>query len=247
MTSLTLLPAVDVAAGRAAQVVPGVGHDRPDDARLLDEPDDPRAVAWGWVRGGARWLHVVDLDRAHRRGHNADLLNALVGELPVPVQVSGGIEDQESLDWALASGAARVNLASTALRDPDWVRAVVRRHGARIAVGIDVQDDEVVARGVKERIGLLQDVLPQLAGLSPAAFVVADASRDGRRSGADVDLFRQAAQQLQAPVIASGGVRDVGDVRALRSLTDDGVVAVILGSALYHGTLTLAQALEAAQ
>lgn len=234
MTALTLLPALDVAAGRAAQL------------GAVDQ-DDPHGVAQGWVRAGATWLHVVDLDRAHRRGDNAELLDALVGAVSVPVQVSGGIEDQEGMDWALATGAARVNLASTALRDPDWVRHAVQRHAGRIAVGIDVRGDEVVARGTQVRVGSLDDVLPRLSGMRDVTFVVADASRDGRRTGADVDLFREVAQRVAGPVIASGGVRDLDDIRALRALTGDGVCGVVLGSALYHGAFTLAQAMDAAR
>ncbi len=234
MTSLTLLPAVDVAAGRAAQVI-GC------------EQDEPLAVAQGWARAGATWLHLVDLDRAHRRGDNVELLDSLVRALRVPVQVSGGIENQQTLDWALATGAARVNLASTALLDPDWVRDAVQSHAGRIAVGIDVRGEDVVARGTQVRIGSLDEVLPSLSGMSGVTFVVADASRDGQRAGADVNLFREVAQRVAGPVIASGGVRDLDDIRSLRSLTGDGVCGAVLGSALYHGAFTLAQALEAAR
>ncbi|MGI8948263.1 MAG: HisA/HisF-related TIM barrel protein [Ornithinimicrobium sp.] len=234
MTSLTLLPAIDVAGGRAAQVVSGVA--------------DPRAIAQAWAQAGATWLHLVDLDRARRTGgDNAAVLTRLVRESPVPVQVSGGIADQESLEVALATGAARVNLASTALLDLEWVWATVRRHGERIAVGIDVQGGAVVARGVDVRIGEVDDVLRSLSGLPAATFVVADASRDGARTGVDADLFREVAQRLGSPVVASGGVRDLGDIRALRALTGSGVTAAILGAALYHGTFTLGEALVAAR
>ena len=119
MSPLQLLPAVDVAAGRARQVVHG--------------SDDPLTVARRWVSQGARWVHLVDLDRAHRRGEATALLAAVVAALPVPVQLSGGVDDEESLAAALGTGAARVNLASTALRDPGWVRDHVATWGDRMS------------------------------------------------------------------------------------------------------------------
>lgn len=232
MSPLQLLPAVDVAAGRACQVVHG--------------SDDPLTVASRWVSQGARWVHLVDLDRAHRRGEATALLAAVVAALPVPVQLSGGVDDEESLAAALGTGAARVNLASTALRDPEWVREAVAAHGERVVVGVDVRDRQVVARGSGVRIGDLDDVLATLAAISPPRLLVADAGRDGTRHGVDTDLFRFVAERTEAPVVASGGVASLADLRALRALADTGVEAVVLGSALYHGAFTLAEALEVA-
>lgn len=263
MTSLALLPAIDIVGGRAAQVVPGVPigqahpaprpHSDPGGSPSLvrpgaGDPGDPRAVARAWVAAGADWLHVVDLDRARRAGRdNLELLSWLVRDCPVPVQVSGGIGDQESLEAALATGAARVNLASTALLDLDWVAETVRRHGERIAVGIDVRGGAVVARGVDVRIGGLAEVLHSLSAVPAATFVVADASRDGRRAGVDAALVGNLAQRLPAPVVASGGVRDLDDIRALRALTGSGVIGAVLGAALYHGAFTLDEALAVAR
>lgn len=228
---LTLLPAVDIAGGRASQVVG-------------DADPDPTHVAANWIAAGASWLHVVDLDRAFGRGENAGLIAALVAAQPVPVQVSGGVTDEDSLQVALASGAARVNLASNALRDREWVRDVVRRHGDRIAVGVDVRGHEVVARGSDTRLGALDDVLSDLDDTGCRTYVVADASRDGSLHGADVFLFRHVAERVDGEVIASGGVASLDDLVRLRSLTSVGVGGVVLGAALYHGAFTLGEALE---
>ena len=231
---LTLLPAVDVAGGRAAQVVDG-------------GDDDPLRVARAWVEQGARWVHLVDLDRAFRRGTDLPLLAGLVAALPVPVQLSGGLDTPEAAEQALATGARRVNLAVTALRDPAWVAALVREHGDRVAVGIDVLGDRVVARGSGEDIGPLDEVVATvraaLAHARPGAYVVADASRDGRRTGADLRLFADLVGRLDAPVVASGGVATLSDLAGLRTA---GVTGVVLGAALYHRTFTLGEALEAA-
>lgn len=232
MTSLTLLPAVDIAGGRADQVVG-------------DADPDPIRVARGWVEQGARWLHLVDLDRAYDRGDNHDLIARLVAELPVPVQVSGGVADQATLEQALATGAARVNLASTALWDIDWVDRAVRRHGRRIAVGLDIRGQDVVARGAGTRVGTVAEVVRALRDVPVQTYVVADAGRDGSRRGADLTLFATVAGLLRTPVIASGGVGTLADLRGLRALTGAGVSGVVLGAALYHGELTLSQALAA--
>lgn len=228
----TLLPAVDVAGGRAVQVVDG--------------DDDPFVVALGWVEQGARWVHLVDLDRAYRRGSDLPLLTDLVAALPVPVQLSGGLDTPEAVAQALGTGARRVNLAVTALRYPGWVAELVREHGDRLAVGLDVLGDRVVARGSGDDLGPLDEVVAtvraELADVRPGAFVVADAGRDGRRTGADLPLFRRLAGTLGAPVVASGGVATLQD---LAGLSAAGVAGVVLGSALYHRAFTLAEALEA--
>lgn len=228
---MVALPAVDVAGRRAVQVVEG--------------PDDPFTVASGWVRGGAEWLHVVDLDRAHRRGADTAYLAELISAQPVPVQLSGGLDTPATVAAALATGATRINLAATALAEPTWVADLVQEHGARIAVGVDVDGDRVVARGTGEDLGTLPEVLDLLGQVAvrPGWFVVADASRDGRRTGADLGLFSRAVATLGglAPVVASGGVADLADLRGLREV---GVAGVVLGSALYHRAFTLPQALE---
>ncbi|HLS40715.1 MAG TPA: HisA/HisF-related TIM barrel protein [Ornithinicoccus sp.] len=230
---MELLPAVDVAGGRAVQVV--------------DAGDpDPYAVALRWVHQGARWLHLVDLDRAFGRGENADLLAEVVGTVPVPVQLSGGIADEAALEWALGTGARRVVLSSAALGEEDRVAEVVRVHGDRVALGVDVRGDQVVARGTDLRIGPLDEVLEFLASLPEATLVVADASRDGTRAGTDLDLFARVAAAVPHRVVASGGVASLADLRRLTTLPGRGVHGVVLGSALYHGAFTLAEALEVA-
>ncbi|MFK5689834.1 HisA/HisF-related TIM barrel protein [Ornithinimicrobium sp. LYQ92] len=231
--SLTLLPAVDVAGGRAAQVVDG-------------GPDDPGDVARGWVDQGARWIHLVDLDLAFGRGQNGELLAGLVRDLPVPVQLSGGVGDHASLERAAGTGAARVVLASSALADPTLVEHAHRLLGERLVVALDLRDGRVVARGTGLDLGPLAQVLarnPVLTG-EVAHVLVADAGRDGRRTGADLALFADVATRVSGQVTASGGVASLEDLASLRGLTDRGVTHTVLGAALYHGSFTLPQALE---
>ena len=228
---LTLLPAVDVAAGRAAQVPGDAG------ARPLD-------VARSLVQDGAGLLHLVDLDRAYGRGGDPDLMGSLVEQLPVPVQLSGGIAGSEDLTWAAGTGAFRVVLASSALADPDLVEEAAQLLGGRLVVAVDVRDGEVVARGTSLRLGPVAEVVARHPVLRDgrARVLVADASRDGRRTGADVALFSSVAGLVGSAVTASGGVAALADLQALRDCPD--VDEVVLGAALHEGAFTLGQALE---
>lgn len=234
MSRLTLLPAVDVAAGRAAQVVDG-------------RTDDPYHVAMRWVEQGAEWVHLVDLDRAFGRPDqgNAELLAGLTDRIPVPVQLSGGLSDRDAIAWATQTGAARLVLASSVLADPDLVSAAAQRLGDRLVVAVDVRGGRVVSRGTDLDLGPVQRVLQDhpVAGPGVAHVLVADASRDGSRAGSDLDLFGRVAALVTGEVIASGGVATLEDLAALAALAGHGVTAAVLGAALYHGAFTLEQAL----
>lgn len=230
---LRLMPAVDVAAGRAAQVMDG-------------GTDDPHTVAMRWVERGAAWIHLVDLDRAFGRGDNADLLADLVGRLPVPVQLSGGLADEDAVAWAAGTPARHLVLASSTLADPGLVGRVVDRWGGdRVVAAVDVRRGRVVSRGTDLDLGPVTEVLAGHPALELTRHVlVADAARDGSRQGSDVDLFTGIAALGPADVIASGGVATLDDLRALRAATGGGVTSAVLGAALYHGAFTLEQALE---
>lgn len=235
--NMQLLPAVDVAGGRARQVKAG-------------DCDDPLTVAMRWVAGGAQWIHVVDLDRAFGTGDNTPLLREMIDVLPVPVQLSGGLDDRASVSLALSTGARRVNLASTALLDLDLVTSLVAEHGKRVVVGLDVRNGMVVSRGTDVQVGPLAEVIARVAGTGASEFLVADASRDGSRRGADVAMFRSVTSDLStivpaARVVASGGLSQTGDLLELAALEPDGVWGIVLGAALHQGSFTLAEALEA--
>src|ERR1700760_4049992 len=140
MSTLTLLPAVDVTAGHAVQLVQGV-------AGSGGQYGDPMQAALAWQRAGASWIHLVDLGAAFGRGSNAGLLADVVRKIDVQVEMSGGIRDEASLARALGTGCARVNIGTAALENPDWVRSVIARHGERVAVGLDVRGTRLAARG----------------------------------------------------------------------------------------------------
>jgi phosphoribosylanthranilate isomerase len=206
---------------------------------------DPLEAALAWQRDGAEWVHLVDLDAAFGRGSNADLLASVVGRLDVRVELSGGIRDDESLRAALATGAARVNIGTAALEDPQWCDRVVGEYGDRVAIGLDVRDRTLSARGWTRDGGDLFEVLERLNRAGCARYVVTDILKDGMMRGPNVGMLREVCAHTDAPVIASGGVSTLDDLRALATLEADGVEGVITGKALYAGAFTVAEALAA--
>lgn len=236
--SLILLPAVDVARGQAVRLVQGA-------AGSETSYGDPVQAALAWQAAGAQWVHLVDLDAAFGRGSNAGLLAEVAGKLDIKVEMSGGIRDDESLERALATGCARVNIGTAAMEDPDWVRAVIARHGDRIAIGLDVRGRTLAARGWTKEGGDLYEALERLDAEGCARYVITDVLKDGMLRGPNTDLYRDVCARTDAPVVASGGVSSLADLRALASLTGIGVEGAIVGKALYAGVFTLEEALAA--
>jgi phosphoribosyl isomerase A len=234
--TLTLLPAVDVADGAAVRLVRGV-------AGTETSYGDPLAAALAWQEAGASWIHLVDLDAAFGRGSNATLLADVVKRLDVQVELSGGIRDDESLRAALATGTARVNVGTAALEDPRWCDRVVSEYGERVAIGLDVRGHTLSARGWTRDGGDLFEVMARLDRAGCARYVVTDIRRDGTMTGPNVDLLREVCARTPAPVIASGGVSTLDDLRALAALEPVGVEGVITGKGLYAGAFTVAEAL----
>jgi phosphoribosyl isomerase A len=236
VTGLTLLPAVDVTEGHAVQLVQGV-------AGSGGQYGDPVQAALRWQEAGASWIHLVDLDAAFGRGSNADLLGQVVQKLDVNVEMSGGIRDEASLSRALATGCARVNIGTAALENPDWVRSVIARHGDRVAVGLDVRGTRLAARGWTAESGDLYQTLDRLDAEGCARYVVTDVLKDGTLRGPNLDLLKTVCGRTDAPVVASGGVSSLADLRAIASLVPLGVEGAIVGTALYEGAFSLAEAL----
>ena len=236
--TLTLLPAVDVADGQAVRLVQGA-------AGSETAYGDPLEAALAWQNDGAEWVHLVDLDAAFGRGSNADLLAGVVRRLDVKVELSGGIRDDASLNRALATGAARVNIGTAALEDPEWCDRICGEYGDRVAIGLDVRGRTLSARGWTRDGGDLYDVLARLDKAGAARYVVTDITKDGTMRGPNFDLLRSVCEATDRPVIASGGVSTLDDLRALATLEPIGVEGVITGKALYAGAFTVREALAA--
>ena len=237
---LELLPAVDVAEGKAVRLTQGA---------LGTETDfgDPVDAAADWARQGAEWIHLVDLDAAFGRGENRALLRRVIVEVPgVKIELSGGIRDDASLENALESGATRVNLGTAALENPDWAASAIERFGDQIAVGLDVRGETLAARGWTEEGGNLWDVLARLEDAGCSRYVVTDVTRDGMLNGPNLELLTAITEKTGKPVVASGGIASLDDLVALRSLVPIGVEGAIVGKALYAQKFTLEQAIAVA-
>ncbi|CAL4859356.1 bifunctional 1-(5-phosphoribosyl)-5-((5-phosphoribosylamino)methylideneamino)imidazole-4-carboxamide isomerase/phosphoribosylanthranilate isomerase PriA [Microbacterium sp. MM2322] len=237
---LILLPAVDVAAGKAVRLTQG-------EAGTETSYGDPVDAAQEWARQGADWIHLVDLDAAFGRGSNASLMRKVIKSLRgVQIELSGGIRDDESLDAALDSGATRINLGTAALENPEWAADVILRYGEAIAVGLDVRGTTLAARGWTRDGGDLWQVLDRLEDAGCSRYVLTDVTKDGTLQGPNIELLREVAIRTDKPVVASGGISSLDDIAALRELVPLGVEGAIVGKALYAGAFTLAEALDVA-
>ena len=237
MKKLILLPAVDVKDGKAVRLVQGELAQQTNYGAPLD-------AALDFQSAGAEWIHLVDLDAAFGTGSNHQVLAEVIGKLDIKVELSGGIRDEESLKRALETGCERINLGTAALEDPEWTATVVSRFGERIAVGLDVRGHTLAARGWTKEGGDLFETLERLDRDGCARYVVTDVNKDGTLQGPNLTLLKEVCAATSKPVIASGGVSTLDDLRALKELTDFGVEGSIVGKALYAGAFTLQEALQ---
>jgi phosphoribosylformimino-5-aminoimidazole carboxamide ribotide isomerase len=223
------IPAIDLRDGACVQLVGG-SYDR-ERVRL----EDPVAVAQRWYDDGFRRLHVVDLDAATERGTNARVVEQILESSRAAVQVGGGIRTSEQVSMLIAAGARRVVVGTRAIEDPEWLAEIVARHPREIVVAADVRERAILTRGWKTT--LLRDVadfVRDIASLPIAGLLLTAVHREGEMRGPDLALVEEIAASTAIPVIASGGVGTIGDLRAL---AERGAAAVVIGMALYTGAL----------
>ena len=239
MNSLILLPAVDIAHGQSVRLVKG-------DLASETIYGEPEAQAQNLVDAGASWIHLVDLDQAYGVGTNLPLLTQVVKNINTNFQISGGIKDSQTLLSAVTTGATRFNLSTAALLDLPWVESAVAEYGNTLTIGLDIQADLLVARGTKEIVGNLWEVLATLEQFGSARYVVTDIDTDGALSGPNFELLEKICAKTSSPVIASGGVATIADLETLRNMVTRGIEGAIIGQALYAGAFTLEEALAVA-
>lgn len=242
---MDLYPAIDLRGGRCVRLYQG------DFAQETVYSDDPVAQARQFADAGASWVHVVDLDAA-RTGEpvNRPVIAAMAAGIGVPVQAGGGVRNAAAADFLIDAGVARVVVGTAALDDPEWAMALAARHPGRVALGLDVRGREVAVRGWVEGSGRqLADVAAQFDDAGFAALIVTQINVDGAGTGPDMDLYAELLDTVETDLVASGGVGSADHVRALAALGADSrsLVGVIVGRALYEGTLTIDDALAAAQ
>jgi phosphoribosyl isomerase A len=237
---LELLPAVDVASGKAVRLTQG-------EAGSEEDFGHPLAAAQDWISAGAEWIHLVDLDAAFGRGDNRAVIAEVVGQAgSTKIELSGGIRDDASLAAALELGATRVNLGTAALENPEWTESVIAKYGDQIAVGLDVRGTTLAARGWTQEGGDLFEVLARLEDAGCSRYVVTDVTKDGTLRGPNLELLKQVMQFTNKPVVASGGISSLQDIKDLQELVPLGLEGAILGKSLYAGRFSLQEALAIA-
>ena len=240
MKALEILPAIDVKGGVAVRLTKGELDNQ-------SKYGDPLEVANEFVKSGVKWIHLVDLEAAFGLGNNFEILDSIIKSVDIKIQLSGGIKDDESLNRALTTNCSRINLGTAALENPEWVESVIKKHGDKIAVALDVDGKVLSPRGGGKNCGDLFQMITRLDKVGCARYVLTDVNRDGALSGPNLELLKEVTSFTKTPIVASGGISSLSDVKALTQLTNDGVEGVIIGKALYAGAFTLAQVLATAK
>tara|TARA_R110000868_G_scaffold11751_13_gene57348 strand:- start:9278 stop:10003 length:726 start_codon:yes stop_codon:yes gene_type:complete len=236
---MILFPAIDLKDGACVRLVRG----EMDQATTFN--DNPGAQARDFAEAGFDWIHIVDLNGAFAGAPvNSDAVAAIVGAVDLPVQLGGGIRDMATIEHWLGAGVQRVILGTAAIKDPDLVRAACDRFPGRIVVGIDARGGRVAVEGWAETSDVRAlDLAMRFENDGVAAIVYTDIDRDGAMQGVNVEATVDLAFALTTPVIASGGVRGMADLRELKAREDAGIEGVISGRAIYDGRLDAAEAL----
>jgi len=237
MKVLELYPAVDVKNGKAARLIQG-------QLNTSESFGDPLEVVKQFIDAGSKWIHLVDLDAAFGTGNNKNQISEIASMPEISFQLSGGINNQQTLDFALSTGAKQINLATSALLDLNWVEQALKLNGDKLSVSLDVAGDsnQLIARGSGHNLGDLYLMIEKLNAIGCARFIITDIDTDGTLIGPNFELLKCVQSQTKASIISSGGVGSVGDLIELRKLQIDGVV---LGKALYTGQIDLISALSA--
>ena len=243
MASLIVFPAIDLKGGQVVRLAEG------DMDRATVYGDDPAAQAQRFAEAGAEWLHVVDLDGAFAgESVNGGAVAAILRAFPGKVQLGGGIRNRDSVERWLELGVARVVIGTAALENPDLVRDAARAHPGRVVVAVDAREGMVATRGWADVSDVqVADLARRFEDAGVAALLFTDVGRDGLLKGCNVEATVALARAVAIPVIASGGVTDIGDIHALRGHVADGIEGVITGRALYDGRLDLAEAIAVAR
>lgn len=236
-----ILPAVDLLDGKVVRLAQG----KRDQVTVYS--DDPVAIAKKWADAGATWLHVVDLNGAFDGTYiNVPVARKIIQACRgVNIEVSGGIRTQETLDRAMEAGAARVVLGTKACEDPEFVRRAAAAYGKKIAVALDAKAGQAVSRGWVSATALtVKELAKQMKALGVHTLICTDISRDGMMSGPNLSLLRDVLSTGPKELIASGGVASLDDLKALKPLESEGVVGVIVGKAIYEGTVDIKEAIN---
>jgi phosphoribosylformimino-5-aminoimidazole carboxamide ribotide isomerase len=240
---MMIIPAVDIKDGKCVRLLQG----RMDAETVFS--DDPSAMAEQWENQGAELLHVVDLNGAvEKKPHNLPSIERIIQRIGIPVQIGGGIRDIETIHAYFDIGLSRVVIGTEAIRNPELVHEACKKYPGRIVVGIDARKGRVAIEGWTQTTDVLAvDLAKQFEDFGVAAINFTDIHRDGMQTGPNIEETKQLAEAVSIPIVASGGVSTLEDIRNMLPLSKSGVVGVITGKALYSGTLDLKEAIRLAK
>ena len=234
MGILEFLPAIDIKNGKSVRL-------KQADLNSAEQHESPSSVLSDFVAKGAKWVHLVDLDAAFKSGSNSELIQDLIEASPIKIQLSGGIVDEYSLHKALSTKANRINIATAALQNIDWVVKAIKSNSERLTIGLDIDNGVLVARGSSEVIGDPFEFIKTLDMAGCKRYVVTDNSTDGELNGPNLDLLEKVLKSTKSKIIASGGISKLSDLKDLREMGLDGV---IVGKALYVGAIEISAAIK---
>ena len=240
---MIIYPAIDIRGGRCVRLTEG----RFDAETVF--ADDPAEMALKWAGMGAEFLHLVDLDGALAgEGKNVPVIERILQSVNIPVQLGGGIRNLETIEKLLALGVTRLILGSAAVKNPQLVEEACKKYPGHIAVGIDAKNGEVAIEGWGKGSGVAAtELAKQMAAYGVETIIYTDISRDGMLSGVNVEVTAALARACGVPIIASGGVASIEDIRRVKAVEADGVQGCIIGKAIYTGAVDLKAALALAK
>lgn len=240
---MIIYPAIDIRGGRCVRLTEG----RFDAETVF--ADDPAEMALKWAGLGAEFLHLVDLDGALAgEGKNVPVIQRILKSVSIPVQLGGGIRNLETIEKLLELGVTRLILGSAAVKNPELVAEACKKYPGHIAVGIDAKNGEVAIEGWGQGSGVAATELAQkMASFGVETIIYTDISRDGMLSGVNVETTAALARACGVPIIASGGVASLDDIRRVKAVEGDGVQGCIIGKAIYTGAVDLKEALALAK
>ena len=238
---MIVIPAIDLHDGKCVRLLQG------DFNRLTVYGNDPVQMALEWQKQGAERLHVVDLDGSLMgTPHNRDVICAMAKALSIPIELGGGIREMGIIDDYLTAGIEWVILGTAAIRNTQLLREAARMYRGHIILGLDAKEGMISVQGWTEKTSIsVKDVAASVFDLDLAAIIYTDISRDGMQMGMNIEATKHLAQMTHIPVIASGGVSSIQDIRMVSEIESEGVIGVIAGKALYAGTLSLQEAIAA--
>jgi phosphoribosylformimino-5-aminoimidazole carboxamide ribotide isomerase len=237
---MDILPAIDLIDGKCVRLVQGEYH------KKITYKDDPVAQAREFHAAGAVWLHIVDLDGAKLgKPINADVVAAIAAQVPMQIELGGGIRNERDIVTMLEAGVTRLILGSSAIQQFEWFCEMARKYPNRLVLGLDARGSTVATEGwLQQGQQTVLDFARQAADLPLDAIIYTDISKDGMLAGPNIERTQQLVEAVGLPIVAAGGVTTVEDIKTLKAA---GVAGAIIGRALYEGTITLTDALAAAQ